>query len=50
MNPNKLIILAVKNHNKITDEFDLRGILITIAKYCYLKVKLDLSQAYFTLA
>ncbi len=49
MNSNKHIILAVKNHNKITDEMDLREISIMIPEYCYLGVTLDLSQADFTL-
>ncbi len=48
MNPNKHAILAVKNHNKITDEIDLRGIPV-VSEYCYLGVTLDLSQADFTL-
>jgi hypothetical protein len=49
MNPNKHMILAVKKHHRITDEMDLRGLSIMIAEYCYFRVKLDMSQAYFTL-
>ncbi len=43
------MILAVKNHNKITDEIDLRGISIIITEYCYLGMAFDMSQADFTL-
>jgi hypothetical protein len=39
----------VKNHNKITDEIDLRGISIMIPEYCYLGVTLDMNQVDFTL-
>jgi hypothetical protein len=49
MNPNKHMILAVKKHNKISYEMDLRGIRIMIPEYCYLGVTLDMSQADFTL-
>ncbi len=48
MNPNKHMILAVKNHKKITDEMNLRGISIMIPEYRYLGVTLDLIQADFT--
>jgi hypothetical protein len=41
MNPNKHMILAMKIHNKITDEVDLTGISIMIPEYCYLGEKLD---------
>jgi hypothetical protein len=41
MNPNKHTILAVKNHNKITDEMELRRISIMIPEYYYLGVTLN---------
>jgi hypothetical protein len=33
MSSNKHMILFVKNHNKITDEMELRGISIMIPEY-----------------
>jgi hypothetical protein len=49
MNPNKHMILAVKNYHKITDEMGLRGISIMIPEYCYFGVKIDIIQENFTL-
>ncbi len=40
VNPKKCGIFAVKNHNKITDEMNLRGIPV-VSEYCYLGVTLD---------
>jgi hypothetical protein len=49
MNPNKHMILAMKNHNNITGKMNLRGISIMIPEYCYLGVILDISQSDFTI-
>ncbi len=39
---NKYMILAVKNHKKITDEMNLRSIPV-VSEYCDLRVTLDKS-------
>jgi hypothetical protein len=48
VNPKKCGIFAVKNHKKITEEMDLRGIPV-VSEYGYLGVTLDLSEVDFTL-
>ncbi len=40
INPKKCAIFAIRNHHKIDDDMNLRGIPVT-NEYCYLGVTID---------